>query len=115
LLLALQRLFLLPFSTLSEANSADVLHAVGDSPVQKENQKTRNGRRRHQRDVQDSDDCDGETGREWRRGSDGEIKRTAVRWLPSVAKVCLHIGFCKFWRHQNSAAQGVQVPRFELS
>ena len=28
--------------------------------------------------------------------SDGEIKRTGVRWLPAVAKACLHIGFCKF-------------------
>jgi len=30
-------------------------------------------------------------------GIDGEIKRTGVRWLPSVARVCLHIGFCKFF------------------
>lgn len=48
-------------------------------------------------------------------GIDGEIKRTAVRWLPSVAKVCLHIGFCKFWRRQNGAAQRVHVPPSELS
>jgi hypothetical protein len=48
-------------------------------------------------------------------GSDGQIKRTAVRRLPSVAKVCLHIGFCKFSRGQNSAVQGVHVPPFSLS
>src|SRR5438445_11481932 len=48
-------------------------------------------------------------------GSDGEIKRTGVRWLPAVARACLHIGFCKFSRRQNGAVQGVQVPPFELS
>ena len=49
------------------------------------------------------------------RGSEGKIKRTGVRWLPSVAKVCLHIGFCKFWRRQNGTWQGVQVPPLVLS
>jgi hypothetical protein len=48
-------------------------------------------------------------------GIDGEIKRTGVRWLPSVAKACLHIGFCKFSQLQNGAAQRVQVPSSELS
>ena len=46
---------------------------------------------------------------------DGEIKRAVVRWLPSVAKCCLHIGFCKFSRRQNSAVQGVQVLPYGLS
>jgi hypothetical protein len=47
--------------------------------------------------------------------SDGQIKRTAVRWLPSVARVCLHIGFCKFSRRQNGSSQRVQVPPFAIS
>jgi hypothetical protein len=46
---------------------------------------------------------------------DGEIKRTGVRWLPSVAKACLHIGFCKFSRRQKGAVQGVQVTPYGLS
>jgi hypothetical protein len=54
-------------------------------------------------------------GRLRRRGSDGEIKRTGVRWLPAVAKDCLHIGFCEFSRRQNSAVQSVQVPPYRLS
>ena len=43
---------------------------------------------------------------------EGEIKRTGVRWLPSVAKACLHIGFCKFLRRQNDPVQCVQVPPY---
>jgi hypothetical protein len=46
---------------------------------------------------------------------DGEIKRTGVRGLPSIAKACLHIGFCKFPRRQNGAVKGVQVPPYGLS
>jgi hypothetical protein len=46
---------------------------------------------------------------------EGQIKRTAVRWLPLVAKVCLHIGFCKFLRRQNDPAQRVQVLPVQLS
>jgi hypothetical protein len=39
--------------------------AIGDSPVQQQNQRTRNGTRTHHRgDVQDSDGYDGETARE---------------------------------------------------
>src|SRR5437868_11725809 len=45
----------------------------------------------------------------------GEIKRTGVRWLPSVAKACLHIGFCKFSRRLNGAVQCVQMPPYGLS
>ena len=48
-------------------------------------------------------------------GSDGEIKRTGVRWLPAVARACLHIGFCKFSRRQSGAVLGVQVPPDGLS
>lgn len=46
---------------------------------------------------------------------EGEIKRTGVRWLPSVAKACLHIGFCKLKRHYFGTSQGVRVPPFEFS
>ncbi len=82
---------------------------TGDSPLQ---QRTRNGTRTHFRKVaQEPDAYDAEDDGE----DDGKIKRTGVRWLPSVAKACLHIGFCKFPRRQNGAVQGVQVSPYGLS
>jgi hypothetical protein len=43
-------------------------------------------------------------------GSDGKIKRTDVRWLPLVARVCLHIGFCTLTRRLNGTARGDAAP-----
>jgi hypothetical protein len=45
----------------------------------------------------------------------GKIKRTSVRWLPAVAKGCLHIGFCTFRRRLNSAPRGGAAPLSEIS
>ena len=43
-------------------------------------------------------------------GSDCKIKRTGVRWLPPVAKGCLHIGFCTLRRRLNGTARGDAAP-----
>jgi hypothetical protein len=43
------------------------------------------------------------------QGSDGQIKRTGVRWLPAVAKGCLHIGFCTLRSRLDSTTQGAQL------
>jgi hypothetical protein len=47
--------------------------------------------------------------------TDGEIKRTGVRWLPSVARVCLHIGFCTLRRRLDDTARGGAPPLSEIS
>jgi hypothetical protein len=46
---------------------------------------------------------------------DGKIKRTGVRWLPLVAKRCLHIGFYTLRRRLSDTPQGGAAPRSEIS
>jgi len=71
-------------------------------------ERTRFGTTPHsQKVVQDSD--------AYISASDGKIKRTGVRWLPLVARVCLHIGFCTFCVWQNGVVQGVEAPLHALS
>ena len=41
---------------------------------------------------------------------EGEIKRTGVRWLPLVAKACLHIGFCTLRRRLNGPSEVARLP-----
>jgi hypothetical protein len=48
------------------------------------------------------------------QGSDGKIKRTGVRWLPAVAKACLHIGFWTLRRRLYGTARGGVAPLFEI-
>jgi hypothetical protein len=68
-------------------------------------------RTKYPKDVQESDGYEQVT----EEGEEGEIKRTGVRWLPSVAKDCLHIGFCKFSRRQSGAVQGAKVSSHGVS
>ena len=49
------------------------------------------------------------------RGSEGKIKRTGVRWLRSVAKSCLHIGFCTLRRRLNGTPRGGPASLLEIS
>jgi hypothetical protein len=49
------------------------------------------------------------------RATDGKIKRTGVRWLPPVAKSCLHIGFCTLRRYPGGAVQCGVAPLSEIS
>jgi hypothetical protein len=58
----------------------------------------------------------GDEGRESRKSTaaDGKIKRTGVRWLPLVAKVCLHIGFCTLRSHLDETSQGEQLAAKEF-
>jgi hypothetical protein len=45
----------------------------------------------------------------------GKIKRTGVRWLPLVARVCLHIGFCTLRRRLDGTPRGGAPPLSEIS
>ena len=46
----------------------------------------------------------------WALCVDGKIKRTDVRWLPLVARVCLHIGFCTLRRCPDGTPRGGAAP-----
>ena len=55
-----------------------------------------------------------ESATEEEEGEEGKIKRTGVRWLPAVAKACLHIGFCTLQRGLNGTWRGGVAPLFEV-